>query len=468
MTTIETNGVTSVTKKRRGSVHKNLFDSNLYSIPQEPNSSYRERKAEKLRNTQLSHGSVSSQLRDLWSSIVSYIPREYQNQYDKDFWPEVDMRIIILCLLWYITSSISSNLAKAILRRFTHPVGLTELQFLVSAVLCLTFACIINFFRKNELSHTKVASTLSSFPPGILPTYMNGNFQESIVDRFLKPNKLVLMTTFPLGIFQFVGHITSHKATSLVSISLVHSIKSLSPIITVAYYAIIEKKKYNPLTYYTLGLLISGVMITCWSSHRHQNKNNNGSSGSILLLGIFYSFVSTIIFVTQNIFAKGVLSVKLQKNGLLSSLNNTDDNNKSKERNQSKNYMSTNQIDKITILFYCSCMGMLLTLAPFLTNELWNGSSLRKDMTMTVFLLTVFHGITHFIQAMLAFQLIGLLSTVNYSVANIMKRIVIISVAIICEAHLSFLQFVGLLFTVMGLYGYDKWGLSNKESRSTL
>ena len=373
-----------------------------------------------------------------------------------------------LCFLWYVTSSISSNLAKAILRRFTHPVGLTELQFLVSAIVCLTFACVVNFFRKNELRHTSIASTLNSFPPGILPIYLNGNFQESIVDRFLKPNRLVLMTTFPLGIFQFVGHITSHKATSLVSISLVHSIKSLSPIITVAYYAIIEKKKYNPLTYYTLGLLISGVMITCWSSHSHQNKNNNSSSGGILLLGIFYSFISTIIFVTQNIFAKGVLSVKLQKNGLLSSLNNDNDDNKSKERSHSEKYMSTNQIDKITILFYCSCMGMLLTLAPFLTNELWNGSSLRKDMTMTVFLLTVFHGITHFIQAMLAFQLIGLLSTVNYSVANIMKRIVIISVAIICEAHLSFLQFAGLLFTVMGLYGYDKWWLSHKESRSTL
>ncbi|SMN20514.1 similar to Saccharomyces cerevisiae YOR307C SLY41 Protein involved in ER-to-Golgi transport [Maudiozyma saulgeensis] len=460
MSSIETNGVTSVTKKRRGSTHKNLFDSDLYSIPNEPNSLYQQRKAEKLRNTHYqSHGSVSSQLADLWKSLISFVPKEYTNQYDKDFWPEINTKVVILCFLWYVTSSISSNLAKAILKRFTHPVALTELQFLVSAILCLSFACLVNLFQRPELNRGGFAKTLQSFPKGILPTYMNGNFNECIKERFLKPDKLILMTTFPLGAFQFVGHITSHKATSLVSISLVHSIKSLSPIITVAYYATFEKRKYKPLTYYTLGLLIIGVMITCWSSHNHQNKTENKNNGSVILLGIIYSFISTIIFVTQNIFAKGVLSVKLQKEGVLSAPSR--DNTMRKH----EKYTSTTQIDKITILFYCSCMGFLLTLGPFLTNELWHGSSLRADMNMTVFLLTLFHGITHFIQAMLAFQLIGLLSTVNYSVANIMKRIVIISVALVWESHLSFMQFFGLLLTVMGLYGYDRWGLSHKESR---
>jgi len=460
MSSIETNGITSVTKKRRGSTHKNLFDSDLYSIPNEPNSLYQQRKAEKLRNTHYqSHGSVSSQLADLWTSLTSCISKEYTNQYDKDFWPEINMKVVVLCFLWYVTSSISSNLAKTILKKFTHPVALTELQFLVSAVLCLSFACVVNIFQRPELNYGRFAKTLRSFPNGILPTYMNGNFKECIKERFLKPDKLVLMTTFPLGIFQFAGHITSHKATSLVSISLVHSIKSLSPIITVAYYTTFEKRKYNPLTYYTLGLLICGVMVTCWSSHNHQSKMDNKNNGGILFLGIIYSFISTIIFVTQNIFAKGVLSVKLQKEGVLSS------RSRETKKESRENYTSTAQIDKITILFYCSCMGFLLTLGPFLTNELLHGSSLRADMNMTVFLLTLFHGITHFIQAMLAFQLIGLLSTVNYSVANIMKRIVIISVALIWESHLSFMQFFGLLLTIMGLYGYDRWGLSHKESR---
>lgn len=459
MSSVETSGNISVTKKRRSSVHKNLFDSNLYSIPNRPNSVYQERKAQKLLNAQ--HGSNLSawdQVKQSWNGLLDIIPNEYKNQYKKDFWPEIDTKVALLCIVWYISSSTSSNLAKSILKRFVHPVAFTELQFLVSAIICLGFTCIINFLRKPNLRNSEISRHLNNFPEGILPTYLNGDFRSCIIETFSRPSKLILMTTFPLGIFQFIGHTTSHKATSLVSISLVHSIKSLSPIVTVAYYSLFENKKYNRITYYTLLLLVTGVMLTCWSSHGN-SKSNNSVTGAMILLGIMYAFVSMMIFVTQNIFAKNVLTVKLNKNGILSN-----DSVRPSKIND-KQYTSNVQIDKITILFYCSCIGFLLTLGPFLTNELIHGYNIRQDLTLSVFLLILIHGITHFIQAMLAFQLLGLLSSVNYSVANIMKRIVIIIVALIWESKLNFTQFIGLFLTITGLYGYDKWGVSRRESR---
>lgn len=448
-TTSETNGITS---RRRGSVHKNLFDPTLYEIPREPKGMYQPARVGRRSNTTRRDDSIMDILIKTKNKIITAIPAEYKTE----LLPDVNMKITSLCLIWYVSSSVSSNLSKKILHEYPHPIALTELQFLVSGVLCLMFATLVNYYRSPNLKHTNFASSLNNFPSGILPPYLDGNFQRSIVDTFLTPSRLILMTTFPLGIFQFVGHIMTHKAVALIPISLVHSVKALSPIMTVAYYRVFNNKNYNPITYYTLGLLISGVLITCWSTSSNSTKKGKAIQNGNKFFGLFFAFISMMIFVTQNIFAKGILTYQVKQSGILPSSKSENDKRHDKEDH------SPLQIDKITILFYCSCIGFLLTLGPFLTSELIQGSGMIRDLTGSVFFLVSIHGITHFFQAMLAFQLIGLLSSVNYSVANIMKRIVIIVVALFWESKLNFMQFIGLALTVIGLYGYDKWGISKK------
>ncbi|GMM58568.1 Sly41 protein [Maudiozyma humilis] len=467
MSYVETNRSSTVAKKRRNSEHKNLFDPNLYSLPSDPNGNYESRKAEKIRaHTQLQHGkggSIRQQFQVLWQSARQVIPPELhgacQNVYEQDFWPTVDLKVAVLCLMWYISSSVSNNLAKSILRKFPHPVGFTELQFLVSGLICLAFACVVNACRLPSLRRSRVALTLDEFPQGIIPTYMDGNFTRSVYETFLRPGRVVLLVTFPLGLFQFFGHLTAHKATSLTSISLVHSIKALSPIATVAYYAAWEGREYNAATYYTLLVLIGGVVVTCYASHSGASKAG-ASSASDSLAGIIYAFMSMAVFVSQNIFAKGAFTAgkKDGNSGVLTGKNKKTGG----DANASTPfvYHSAAQVDKITIQFYCSAIGFVLTLFPFLTNELWHGTSLRADLTGSVVLLIITHGLTHFIQAILAFQLLGLLSPVNYSVANIMKRLVVIAVALAWETHVSGMQLLGLVLTMAGLYGYDRWGVN--------
>lgn len=442
--------IQSTTTRRRSSVHKNLFDPKLYR-PVEPELAKPEKgkKYSKpaFKRTRTTISGVVARLQD---RFVELFPKSVQ-----DYLPEVDIKVIAICLIWYVTSSISSNVSKAILREFTHPVALTELQFMVSALLCVSFIATVNSLRIPSVSHSPIAKAFDSFPEGILPTYLNGNFKESILGKFLRPSRLIFLATFPMGIFQFVGHITSHKATSLIPVSLVHSIKALSPIVTVTYYRIFEGKKYSAMTYLTLVPLILGVIITCWSTHGSKKPNSPDDSLS-MTSGLFYASVSMFIFVSQNIFAKNILTVRCKK-GILPSAT------ASPKLNQPD--VSTLQIDKITILFYCSCMGFLMTLPPFLTGELIQHQSVFRGLTWRVSALILFHGVTHFFQALLAFQLIGMLSSVNYSVANIMKRIVIISVALAWESGFDFVQLIGLLMTLGGLYGYDKWGISRKTDK---
>ncbi|EJS41617.1 sly41p [Saccharomyces arboricola H-6] len=446
----------STATKRRNSVHKNLFDPSLYQIPEPPRGSYQHKKKDYSKESPSSN-IFGQNFTEVKSRFLELFPGNIQ-----EYLPEVDLRITITCFIWYVTSSMSSNLSKTILRTFNHPIALTELQFLVSGILCVWFASVVNFLRLPRWKHTTLSKVLNSFPEGILPEYLDGNFQNSILKKFLVPSKLVLITTFPMGVFQFIGHIMSHKAVSMIPVSLVHSMKALSPIITVGYYKLFKHRYYNSMTYYTLLLLILGVMITCWSTHGNKGTLDKKSGSS--LVGLFFAFISMIIFVSQNIFAKSILTIR-KKVGILPSSSTDDFAAKERQPRLDKPRYSPLQVDKITILFYCSCIGFLLTLLPFLTSELVHGGQVINDLNLKTVWLVLIHGIAHFFQAMLAFQLIGLLSSINYSVANIMKRIVIISVAIFWETKVNFTQIFGVILTIAGLYGYDKWGLSKKGGR---
>ncbi|SCU91594.1 LAME_0E13102g1_1 [Lachancea meyersii CBS 8951] len=434
----------STTTKRRNSLHTNLFDPQLFQVPSAPQGYRRSLSPlDPPRSTLVQRGALQK--------LSSHVPQKV-----KDCLPDVNIKVMALCCVWYVTSSVSSNLSKAILSGFPHPVALTELQFFISALLCVLFVTIANQLSSEAHKAGSMSRAVLSFPEGIIPSYLNGNFKLCVVYKFLRPCKLALAATFPMGIFQLVGHISSHKATSLIPVSFVHSVKALSPIMTVCYYRFFKGKHYNTMTYLTLIPLISGVITTCWSTHGHR-KVDGPVSESQFIQGLCFALLSMMIFVYQNIFAKNILTVKKER-GILPSKSE-------KQSIPNKKEISPLQIDKLTILFYCSCIGFILTLPIFISNELLNMSSTKSvfnDLTGSALLLVFIHGCTHFFQAMLAFQLIGMSSPVNYSIANIMKRIVIIAVALSWESRFSLQQVFGLSLTVLGLYGYDRWGLARK------
>ncbi|CEP62302.1 Sly41p LALA0_S05e02498g [Lachancea lanzarotensis] len=439
----------NTTTKRRNSLHTNLFDPQLFQVPGapvqlQPQAHFRTPSSvEAHRSGPVQHGA--------FAKLASSVPEDVRG-----YLPVVNVKITALCCVWYVTSSVSSNLSKAILSDFPHPVALTELQFFISAVLCVLFVTIANQLSSETQKAGPLSRAVLSFPEGIIPSYVNGDFKLCVVNKFLKPCKLALAATFPMGIFQLVGHISSHESTSLIPVSFVHSVKALSPIMTVCYYRFFKGKQYNMMTYLTLIPLISGVITTCWSTHGSPKKSEVINENQFVK-GILFALLSMMIFVYQNIFAKGILTVKKQR-GILPSKSE-------KQAFHNEKEYSPLQIDKLTILFYCSCIGFILTLPIFISNELFNKSSTQSvfnDLTGRALLLVWIHGCTHFLQAMLAFQLVGMLSPVNYSIANIMKRIVIIAVALTWESRFSFQQVFGLSLTILGLYGYDKWGLTMK------
>ncbi|PKY03979.1 TPT-domain-containing protein [Aspergillus campestris IBT 28561] len=327
----------------------------------------------------------------------------------------VSYRLITLCLIWYMTSALTNTSSKSILNALPKPVTLTVVQFAFVAFWCQLL--------------TRLSNSLPWLKNSI-PALKNGIRQ---------PSREVLMTALPLAVFQLAGHILSSMATSQIPVSLVHTIKGLSPLFTVLAYRVVFRIRYAKATYLSLIPLTLGVMLAC-------------STGfSTNFFGILCALVAAIVFVSQNIFSKKLFNEAARAESEMQSLGRT-------------------KLDKLNLLYYCSGLAFILTLPIWLITE---GYPLFSDIVQdgsislsekkgsldhgALFLEFVFNGVSHFAQNILAFVLLSMVSPVSYSVASLVKRVFVIVAAIIWFGNsTTSLQAVGIALTFLGLYLYDR------------
>lgn len=247
------------------------------------------------------------------------------------------------------------------------------------------------------------------------------------------------MTAFPLAIFQLLGHILSTTATSKIPVSLVHTIKGLSPLFTVFAYRVFFRIRYARATYLSLIPLTLGVMLAC------------SADFSTNVIGIGCALTAAIVFVTQNIFSKKIFN----------------ETARAESEGQTR---STTKLDKLNLLCYCSGIAFILTAPIWLLTE---GYTILGDVLHdgvidlsgeqdsldhgALSLEFIFNGIFHFGQNMIAFVLLSMVSPVSYSVASLIKRVWVIGIAIIWfKSEITRYQWVGIALTMIGLYLYDR------------
>jgi solute carrier family 35 protein E1 len=255
------------------------------------------------------------------------------------------------------------------------------------------------------------------------------------------------MTTLPLAAFQIGGHLLSSTATAKIPVSLVHTIKGLSPLFTVVAYRVIYDIRYPVATYLSLIPLTLGVMLAC----------SDGFKGNIF--GIFYAFLAAIIFVTQNIFSK-----RLFNEAAIA---------------EAAGQPRTNKLDKLNLLCYCSGLAFLIT-SPIwfwsegitLLSDFLHDGSLDLNSHPEAFdhgrlaIEFIFNGTFHFGQNIIAFVLLSMVSPVTYSVASLIKRVFVVVIAIIWfQNPTTKIQGLGIALTFFGLYLYDRTKGNNKADR---
>ena len=253
----------------------------------------------------------------------------------------------------------------------------------------------------------------------------------------------------PLALFQIGGHILSSTATEKIPVSLVHTIKGLSPLFTVLAYRFIFHIHYPTATYLSLIPLTLGVILACSVEF----------SGN--LFGILCAFGGALIFVTQNIFSKKLFNEAARA-----------------EADEPGMAQAQRKLDKLNLLCYCSGLAAVLTFPIWLWTDALplysaplsltphSNPSIPAATSMYLPLEFFFNGIFHFAQNLLAFVLLSLVSPVTYSVASLIKRVFVIVIAIVWFGNsTTSLQAVGIAFTFLGLYLYDRTSDSAKASR---
>lgn len=206
-------------------------------------------------------------------------------------------------------------------------------------------------------------------------------------------------------------------------------------------------------TYLTLIPLVVGIMMTCYKpSNKSKIIPTGGDSmSSAYSTGLVFAFISMLIFVSQNIFAKDKLATPKEQ---LTVVPTTTVLNKQKKK-----------LDNLTILFYCSLVGFTFTFPVYVASELFSPKFSLAQLDTSILGLILINGVSHFTQSILAFQILRLLSPIDYSIANILKRIFIILISFIWELkNFTTLQSFGLVTTLLGLYCYDRWGTQREKT----
>ena len=323
-----------------------------------------------------------------------------------------------------MTSAMTNTSTKSILTSFNKPVTLTIIQFLSVSVWCLLLAWLASIFPALKRS---------------IPALKNG---------ILRPTPEVLYTAMPLAVFSLLGHLLSSYATSKIPVSLVHTIKGLSPLFTVLAYRVFFRIRYARATWLSLVPLTVGVMLAC------------SSDFSTNFIGISCAFVAAIVFVTQNIFSKKLF------------------NEVSKAESEGSSFRGM-KLDKLNLLCYCSGGAFLLTTPVwllsegfFLIGDIWKDGVIALSPKKGALdhgplaLEFIFNGLSHFGQNILAFVLLSMLSPVSYSVASLIKRVWVIIVAIIWFKNpTTRLQAFGVALTFVGLYLYDRTSMEDAAER---
>jgi multidrug transporter EmrE-like cation transporter len=186
------------------------------------------------------------------------------------------------------------------------------------------------------------------------------------------------------------------------------------------------------------------------------------------LLGFLCALLSTLIFVVQNIWSKRMFNDR--------------------------------RLDKLNMLLYSSTMSFLLMTPLWFWSEghamLFDGdlstattapntspdtplSSNSSDThwflvqwllphsdfpTLTIMTLFFLNGCSHFCQNVFAFSILSLVSPVTYSIASLIKRIVVIVVSLVWFGQaVSGMQAVGIILTFGGLWMYQRAKLRGGE-----
>ncbi|XP_055389803.1 solute carrier family 35 member E1 homolog [Condylostylus longicornis] len=219
----------------------------------------------------------------------------------------------------------------------------------------------------------------------------------------------------PLAFGKFLASLTSHISIYKVPVSYAHTVKATMPLFTVCLTRLLFKEKQSLLVYLSLIPIICGVGIATMTEL------------SFDLVGLIAALISTMGFSLQNIYSKKVL--------------------------------------KDTGIHHLRLLYLLGRLALFIFLPIWlyfDAFSIFHHPVITnldskTILLLFTDGILNWLQNIIAFSVLSLVTPLTYAVASASKRIFVIALSLFILGNpVTWINVFGMTLAILGVLCYNR------------
>ncbi|XP_016956395.1 solute carrier family 35 member E1 homolog isoform X2 [Drosophila biarmipes] len=219
----------------------------------------------------------------------------------------------------------------------------------------------------------------------------------------------------PLALGKLLASVTSHISLWKVPVSYAHTVKATMPLFTVVLTRLFFGEKQPTLVYLSLLPIITGVGIATVTEI------------SFDMMGLISALISTMGFSMQNIFSKKVL--------------------------------------KDTNIHHLRLLHLLGQLSLFIFLPLWlymdSFAVFRhtaiKNLDYRVIALLFADGVLNWLQNIIAFSVLSLVTPLTYAVASASKRIFVIAVSLLILGNpVTWVNCLGMTLAIVGVLCYNR------------